>query len=239
MSIEITPELQEHINLLRGLTNITNVVIEPVPDGWKDQINNVDSVLFKIYKNEIYMDLVVPNSVCYDVIDEQINNEIGALDSLINSLIDKMSFDDCVMCVDNEKLESFYYMNPETGLIMEVENVISKNERTSEQEKLIELLHTVEFVREVFLYEVVNNSEHLLLACNIVNLQYSGEQESCPLGYDYCPPHGTRYKVLLPVSLTNDVDLHQNVVDELLKWYENTVNNIQSGFYSSEHQHYY
>ena len=54
MSIEITPELQEHINYLRGLSNITNVVIEPVPDDWKDQINNVDSVLFKIYKNEIY-----------------------------------------------------------------------------------------------------------------------------------------------------------------------------------------
>lgn len=235
MSIEITPELQEHINLLRSLSNITNVVVLPVPDGWKDQINNVDSVLFKIYKNEIYMDLVVPSSVCCVAIDEQLKKEIGALDLLINGLIDKMSFEDCVMCVNNEKLESFYYMNPESGLIIEIENVISKNERTPEQEKLIKLLYTVEFVREVFLYEVVNNPDHLLLACNIVNLQYFGEQ--CPLGNLYCSPQGARYKVLLPENLTNNEDLHHNVIDELLKWYDVTVQNASSQIYSSEHQH--
>lgn len=239
MSIEITPELQEHINYLRGLSNITNVVIEPVPDDWKDQINNVDSVLFKIYKNEIYMDLVVPNLICYGAMSEVIINQKDSFDSLINVLINKMAFDDCVLFVDNEKLETFFYLNAETGVIGEVENVISKNERTTEQEKLIELLHTVEFVREVFLYEIVNNSDHLLLACNIVNLQYSGKQESCPLGYAYCPPHGTRYKVLLSDIIINDVDLHQNVVDDLLKWYETTVNNIEAAVYSSEHEHHY
>jgi hypothetical protein len=230
MSIEITPELQEKLDLFGNLSNITNVVFDTVPDRWKDQINNIDSVLFKIYKNQSYIDFVVPKLICYSAISEEFKKEIefGSFDLLINRLIDNRSF-------DNSQMESFYYYNAQTGFIDEIDNVISKNERTPEQEKLIELFHTVEFVREVFLYEVVNNPDHILLSCNVVNSYYSGEP--CPLGNIYCSPQGLTYKVLVPHSLCNDVNLHQNVINDFLKWYHDTAPTASSQVYSSEHQH--
>lgn len=233
MTITITKNIQAHIDLLKSLPNITKVKLESVPTEWKERIGNIDSVMFVVYKNNLWMDLVLPMAVADAPVDPYTLANVDRLAIMINGLIDKMSFQDCIMCVNNDFLESFYYMNPKSNVIEEIENVIVKTDLSPEERNLVAFLHTVPFVREVFLYTVINNPTHELVACNIVNLTISETEPPCPLGELYCPPHGARYKVLIPYDLVNDVSLQQSILDRLTTYYDSTISDVKRGVYDN------
>jgi hypothetical protein len=217
--LTITPNIKKHIDFLKGLKNITNVEAKTVPLQWKQKINNVESIMFVIHKSNMYIDLVVPLSVADAPMDPTLTEHSDRLSMMINGLIDKTGYKDCIMCVNNDILESFYYMNPKNNIIEEVENVTIKTQLTFVEKNLVAYLLTLPFVEEVFLYEVANNPDHILIACNIINLNYTGT-ESCPLDNLYCSPHGTRYKVLVPIDVLTDISLQKTVVDNLNTYYD-------------------
>jgi hypothetical protein len=233
MTITITKNIQAHINFLKNLPNITDVKVESVPSSWKEQIGNIDSIMFVIYKNNLSMDLVLPLETANLPMDPYTLSNVDRLAILINGLIDKSSSVDCIMCSNTEFFESFYYMNPKNNMIEEIENVHVKTQLSFEEKNLTAYLLTLPFVKEVFFYTIVNNPNHMLIACNIVNLGEAGK-EVCPLGYEYCAPHGARYKVLVPIEVLIDISLQKTIIDSLVNYYDTTVSTVESGVYDKK-----
>lgn len=213
MSITITPELQNRIDLIKSLQNITNVTVEDTPDVWKNLINNVDSVLFKISKSNKTIDLVVPKSICMSALPA--TNDVAdtdKLDKIINALLDKSDFEHCVMCVSNEELETFYFLNPTTYVIEEIENVTIITQRTTEQQELFNLIGQLNFTKDITFYKVNNNDLYILIACIIFKLNE--------------PNISTRYKVLIPNEVLVNLELHNTIVENIKNYYNTTVNDI-------------
>jgi len=209
----ITPQLQERINLLSGLSNITGVVVEDVPVSWKNLIDDVDSVLFKISKETKTIDLIVPKSICMSSSAAMSDvNGIENLDRMINVLVDKVDFDHCIMCKSNEELESFYFLDPNDFLIKEIENVSVITNKTSEQQTLCDSINQLNFVKDVTLYDSLINNQYNLIGCNIFNIEN--------------PTLTTRYKVLVPKDLISDIEFHSNILTNLVKYYNDTVTDI-------------
>jgi hypothetical protein len=209
----ITPQLQERINLLSELSNITRVVVEDVPVSWKNLIDNVDSVLFKISKETKTIDLIVPKSICMSSSPAMSSaSDIENLNRMINVLVDKVDFDHCIMCKSNEELESFYFLDPNDFLIKEIENVSVITNKTPDQQSLYNLLNELDFVRDVTFYYTLNNDSYALIGCNIFHTQ--------------SPTLTTRYKTLIPKHLFSDAELHSHIVEDLIKFSNTTITDI-------------
>lgn len=235
MSITITPNIEAGVAYFKKLKNITNVVVNDVPPLWKEKINNVDSLMLTIYRNDLFIDLVIPMATVNMSFSPTFIKYSDRMGIMINGLIDKAGYTDCIMCINNDFLESFYYFNPENNIIEEREIAYVKQQLSPLEKNLVRYLLTVPFVKEAYIYDIPTNPEYVLIACNIINLQYTGN-EPYLLNNPYSPPHGTRYKALVPVYMLNDISLQKTIIDHLTTYYNNTVNDAQVGVYHPDLQ---
>jgi hypothetical protein len=207
MSIEITPNLQEHIDLFKKFTNVISVSVEDVPDRFKEQINNVDSLMFKITNNKkLVIKLIAPLESCMNPVHPLLIKNFESFDVQMNGWFEKMEPHGCVLCLtDNDHVESFYFYDSVKDELKEVHNAVQIVETTEEMDLLIGKLKNFGFVNDVNLYTPVLDSESTLINCEVFD-----EED---------PTIHTIYTVLYPYTIINDVSKHEDIANGLLNFY--------------------
>lgn len=204
--LNITKDLQDHINFLKSLSTVVNVEVDLVPISWRQQIDNIDSLLFKIYDDKNYIDLVVPKSICKSTISPYIIENKEKLESIIKSFLNTKNDEMCLLTKNNDYVESFFFLNPETNIIVNIDNVVSPKEQTDIQKQLLKRINEFEFVKDPNLYEVYNNKENLLFSCTLL--------------YDYID--SATYRFIIPKSVIDDISSHdESILNRIREYYEN------------------
>jgi len=213
MSIKITPNLQKHIDLFKKFTNVISVSVEDVPDRFKEQINNVDSLMFKITNNKKnILLLVAPLESCINTVHPLLIENFKNFDTQINGWFEKMEPHGCVLCLaNNDHVESFYFYDNIKDELKEIHNAIKIVETTEEMDLLISKLKNFGFVDGVNLYTPILDSESILIKCEVFD-----EED---------PTIHTIYTVLYPYTIVNDILKHEDITNSLLNFYS-TINEV-------------
>jgi len=211
MSIEITPNLQEHIDLFKNFTNVISVSVEDVPDRFKEQINNVDAVMFKITNNkENILLLIAPLVTCMNTVHPLLIEKFENFDQQISGWFEKMEPHGCVLCLaNNDHIESFYFYDNIKDELREIDNAKQILETTEEMDLLINKLKSFGFVNDAKLYIPRLDSTSILIKCDIFK-----EED---------PTIHTIYTVLYPYTVCIDVTMHEDIANSMLEFYNNTV----------------
>lgn len=205
--LNVTKELQDHIDFLKSLSSIVNVEVNLVPNSWREQLNGIDSLLFKIFDNKNFIDLVVPKSICKSTISPYIIQNKEKFEYVINGLLNTKNNESCLLTKNNDYVESFFFLNPETNIIVNIDNIVSPKEQTDIQKQLLKRINEFEFVKDPNLYEVYNNKENLLFSCTLL--------------YDYID--SATYRFIIPKSVIDDISSHdESILNRIKEYYENT-----------------
>jgi hypothetical protein len=210
MSVTITPELQEKINFFKSLTNITNVEVYNTFIEYTQLIDNTDCFTFKIFKNEEFIELVIPKIFCLQLLPQEVIRNKGQLDNLIENYLNRKSCtdDDCALCLNNDYLDCFYYLHPETDVIEQIYKATIITNKTDVQSQLIEKINELEFVENIKLY---NNkiSGYIIIDCEFKHLNDKNIF--------------TKYSGTYPIEFCEDVEQHLNIVEKIKEYYNNTM----------------
>jgi len=90
MSVTITPNLQEKIDFFDSMVNITSVEIYNNPIEYKQLIGGVECFMFKLFKNEHFIELVIPKIFCSEPLPQEVIQNKSQIDILIESLVQIM-----------------------------------------------------------------------------------------------------------------------------------------------------
>ena len=123
--LNVTKDLQDHIDFLKSISTVVNVEVDLVPTSWREQLNGIDSLLFKIFDNKNFIDLVVPKSICKSTISPYIIQNKEKFEYVINGLLNTKNNEGCSLTKNNDYVESFFFLNPETNIIVNIDNVVS------------------------------------------------------------------------------------------------------------------
>lgn len=205
--LNITKDLQDHIDFLKSISTVVNVEVDLVPISWRQQLNNIDSLLFKIYDDKNYIDLVVPKSICKSTISPYIIENKEKLESIIKSFLNTKNNELCLLTKDNNYIESFFFLNPETNIIVNIDNVVSPEEQTDVVKELLRRINQFEFIKDPNFYEIYKDEENLLFKCTVL--------------YDYID--SATYRFIIPKSIIDDVTSHdESILNTIQDYYENT-----------------
>jgi hypothetical protein len=210
MSVSITPELQEKIDFFDSMVNITNVEIDNNPIEYKQLIGGVECFMFKLFKDEHFIELVIPKIVCLEPFPQEVIQNKSQLDMLMEGYLNKKSCidDDCTLCVTTNYLDSFYYLNPETDVIEQIHKATPITENTLAQSQLIEKINQLEFVENIKLYN--NNVPNYIIV-------------DCEFKHSNNADIYTKYTGTYPIEACEDVEQHSNIVEKIKQYYDNTM----------------
>ena len=210
MSVTITPELQEKIDFFDSMVNITSVEIYNNPIEYKQLIGGVECFMFKLFKDEHFIELVIPKIVCLEPFPQEVLQNKSQLDMLMEGYLNKKSCidDDCTLCVTTNYLDSFYYLNPETDVIEQIHKAIPITENTLAQSQLIEKINELEFVENIKLYNN-NVPNYIIVDCEF---KHSNDVDIY-----------TKYTGTYPIEACEDAEQHLNIVEKIKQYYHNTM----------------
>jgi hypothetical protein len=207
--LNITKDLQDHIDLVKNLSNNINVEVNLIPISWKEQLKNFDCLLFKISDDKTYIDLVIPKSICKSPVSTYFIENKDNISYFITSLLKNKSETNCYVTRDNDFVESFYFLNPTTNNIDEVDNVFQLKEITPPQQQLLNTINQLEFIADSQLYEIPKDSDYMLLKCSLMDKNYT---------------ISATYRSFIAKTMIDDVTLYHSMIIKILQtYYNNTV----------------
>jgi hypothetical protein len=210
MSVTITPNLQEKIDFFDSMVNITSVEIYNNPIEYKQFIGGVECFMFKLFKNEHFIELVIPKIFCSEPFPQEVIQNKSQIDMLMEGYFDRKSCtdNDCTLCINTDYLDSFYYLNPETDIIEQIHKATAITEINVVQAQLLEKINEFEFVENIKLY---NNSisNYIVINCD---MKHSNDTNIF-----------TKYSGTFPIEACEDAEQHSNIVEKIKEYYNNTM----------------
>lgn len=207
--LNITKDLQDHIDYVKNLSNNINVEVSLIPISWKEQLKAFDCLLFKISDDKTYIDLVIPKSICKSNISTYLIENKDNISYVITNLLKNKLETNCYVTRDNNFVESFYFLNPTTNNIDEIDNVFQLEEITPKQQQLLNTINQLEFIADSQLYKISDDSDYMLLKCSLMDKHYT---------------ISASYRCLVAKTFFDEVDYDMsNIIEPIQIYYNNTV----------------
>jgi hypothetical protein len=210
MSVTITPNLQEKIDFFASMTSISSVEIDNTPIEYSQLIDNVECFMFKLFKDEHFIELVIPKIFCSQPLPQEVIQNKNQLDMLMEGYLNKKSCidDDCTLCVNTNYLDSFYYLHPESDIIEQIHKATHITEKTVAQVQLVEKINELEFVENIKLYNN-NIPDYIIVDCEFKHTNNADIY--------------TKYTGTYPIEACEDVEQHFKIVEKIKEYYDNTM----------------
>jgi hypothetical protein len=210
MSVSITPELQEKIDFFDSMSNITSVEIHNTPVEYNQLIDNAECFMFKLFKDEHFIELVIPKIFCSEALPQEVIQNKNQFDMLVEGYLNKKTcvVDDCTLCVTTNYLDSFYYLNPHTDIIEQIHKAVIITEKTAVQTQLVKKINELEFVENIKLYD--NNVPNYIII-------------DCEFKHSNDVSIHTKYTGTYPIEICEDAEQHFKIVEKIKEYYNNTM----------------
>ena len=154
--------------------------------------------------------MVIPKIFCLQPLPQEVIQNKGQLDNLIENYLNRKSCtdDDCALCLSNDYLDCFYYLHPETDVIEQIYKATIITNKTDVQSQLVEKINELEFVEDIKLY---NNkiTGYIIIDCKFKHLNDTNIF--------------TKYSGTYPIEFCEDVEQHLNIVEKIKEYYNNTM----------------